>query len=472
MRAPKIRTRLPSGSDGYYLCVEVCDWGASIPDGLNSVDTLGSRWPPPLLRLNLFIDIEMPSVYRGYTVNQRPIEIVTFTTLFPNAIAPNHGVFVENRLQHLVRGGQVSSSWLLRCHGFHSARNGLGGMAEWLPLPNQEDRMGLHIMHPRFALLPKVGMSSAPSLLFAACLPLMRRLRQERDFDLIDAHYFYPDGVAAVLLGKVLGKPVVITARGSDVNALPNYIIPRIQIRWAAVRAARVVAVSEALKEALVGMAIEPNHVEVLRNGVDLDIFFPRDRVAARRRFGLERPTLLSVGQLIERKSNDLVFGALRLLPDHVLLVAGDGPERDRLRSLAEQLGVSDRIRFLGSIPHRQLAELYSAADALVLASSREGWPNVLLESMACGTPVVASNIWGNPEVVRGPEAGFLMEERNSEGIAAAVRRLFANLPDRSATRRYAEKFSWDKTSVGQINLFEKVVADHLAGTKLKANLG
>ena len=125
---------------------------------------------------------------------------------------------------------------------------------------------------------------------------------------------------------------------------------------------------------------------------------------------------------------------------------------RLRLRS-----GLPAAYAFSGARPHDELPAIYGAADALVLASSREGWANVLLEAMACGTPVVASNVWGNPEVVsrrRGPP----MPERSPAGVAEAVRMLFAARTDRGATRRYAEGFSWDETSRGQVELFRRVV--------------
>jgi glycosyltransferase involved in cell wall biosynthesis len=105
------------------------------------------------------------------------------------------------------------------------------------------------------------------------------------------------------------------------------------------------------------------------------------------------------------------------------------------------------------------LKKYYGAADALVLASSREGWANVLLESMACGTPVIASNVWGTPEVVASPDAGILMSERTPQGLVQAVHALRASYPQHEATRRYAEKFSWDDTTQGQIKLFQKILA-------------
>ena len=278
------------------------------------------------------------------------------------------------------------------------------------------------------------------------------------DFDLIDAHYFYPDGVAAVMLGRHFRKPVTITARGTDINLIPQYAAPRRMILWAAEQAAGLITVCQALKDSLVELGIAEDRVRVLRNGVDLALFRPGDREAARRRFDLEQPTMLSVGYLIPRKGHDIVIKALPNLPEMRLLIAGDGPDEGDLRSLADRLGVADRVRFLGRVPHERLAELYTAADILVLASSREGWANVLLEAMACGTPVVASNVWGTPEVVATPAAGRLMAERTPEALAASVREVFADPPDRAATRTYAEGFSWDATTEGQIELFDQII--------------
>jgi glycosyltransferase involved in cell wall biosynthesis len=314
------------------------------------------------------------------------------------------------------------------------------------------------VLHPRYALLPKLGMTITPALLFLASLRAFRRIARERDFDLIDAHYFYPDGVAAWWLARVLKKPFVITARGTDVNFIPRYALPRRQIQGAAKAAAGIIAVSAALKDALIELGVPAEKVMVLRNGVDLGLFHPEGREAARERLGLAGPTLLSVGHLIERKGHDLVIGAMQRLPDYRLLIVGEGPERASLTGQVARLGLEGRVRLLGAVSHRDLQQIYAAGDALVLASSREGWPNVLLEAMACGTPVVASRSWGNPEVVQRPAAGVLMNERTETGIAEAVDRLFRALPTREATRAYAEDFSWDATSRGQLEIFRSIV--------------
>jgi glycosyltransferase involved in cell wall biosynthesis len=327
-------------------------------------------------------------------------------------------------------------------------------------VPQEERRFGIDVMHPRYVTVPKLGMSIAPFLLAAGAYSTVNSIiRRGYDFELIDAHYFYPDGVAAILLGRHFGKPVVITARGTDVNLIPRYRLPRAMIRWAAGRAAGMITVARALKDDLVSVGIPAERIDVLRNGVDLQLFRPIDREAERRKLGLTRTTLLSVGHLVPRKAHDLVIQALRRLPDMDVIIIGEGPERAALGALAQGSGVGDRVRFAGALAQQELRNYYGAADALVLASSREGWANVLLESMACGTPVVATDVGGSREVVAAPESGVLIAERTPEALADAVRRLFEHYPDRGATRRYAEQFSWDATTAGQLELFGRILS-------------
>lgn len=387
------------------------------------------------------------------------MRLLTYSTLYPNAAQPNHGVFVENRLRHLIAGGAVESRVVAPVPWFPSAAAGFGRYADYAAAPRRECRNGLPVEHPRYPVIPKIGMTVAPGLLYRFSRPALARQRRDGyDFQIIDAHYFYPDGVAAVLLGRYFGRPVVITARGTDLSLIPDYALPRRMILWAAAQAAGIVAVCQALKDRLIELGVDGARVTVLRNGVDLDLFRSVDPVAARQALGLNRRTLLSVGALIPRKSNEIVIQALPSLPDVDLLLAGDGPERESLARLAGALGVADRVRFLGPVAHADLPRIYAAADALVLASSREGWANVLLEAMACGTPVIASNVWGTPEVVAARAAGVLMPERTPAGLRAAFDDLFGNPPARAETRAYAERFDWAATTRGQLALFGDVI--------------
>jgi glycosyltransferase involved in cell wall biosynthesis len=386
------------------------------------------------------------------------LRLLTFSTLFPNNMRPTHGIFVENRLRHLLASGRARSTVVAPVPWFPTRSARFGDWAINAGVSRCELRHGITVYHPRFPAIPHVGMSIAPYLLYHAVLPAVRQLlaRGER-FDAIDAHYMYPDGVAAVWLGHALGLPTVVTARGTDINLIPRYAVPRALIRRTIGAAAGLIAVSAALKRELVALGAPPHQVVVLRNGVDTSLFRPMDRRACRAALGLARPTLLSVGHLIERKGHQRVIEAMTRLTQFDLLIVGDGPERTTLATMIHRWGLQDRVRLLGALPHHELPAIYSAADILVLASSREGWANVLLEAMACGTPVVASNIWGNPEVVREAAAGVIAEENTPDGISSAVRRLYANPPARVITRAYAAQFSWDATTEGQLALFQSL---------------
>ncbi len=389
------------------------------------------------------------------------LRLLTFSTLFPNARAPNHGVFVENRLRHLLADEDVTATVLAPVPFFPAALRSMApGWAMHAGVPAQEMRHGLEVLHPRYVVPPRLGMYVSPWSLHAAAAAALRRLLAGgARFDVIDAHYAYPDGVAAVWLGRRFGLPVVVTARGSDISQLPRYALPGRLIRRALRQADGVVAVSAALRDAIVALGVPGERVRVLRNGVDLALFAPGDRARQRAALGVSGTVLLSVGHLIERKGHHRVIEALALLPDATLLIAGEGPERGRLEALARRLGVAGRVRLLGARPHVDLPGLYGAADLLVLASSREGWANVLLEAMACGTPVVASPIWGNPEVVGDRAGGVLAASNDAAGIAAGVRDLLGAMPAQAATRAYAEGFGWRETSAGQAALFRAVLA-------------
>ena len=387
------------------------------------------------------------------------MKILTFSTLYPNGARPGLGVFVETRLRQLMESRRVEARVVAPVPWFPSANARFGRYAAFARAPREETRYGIEVMHPRYLSVPGIGMSAAPYLLAAGARPLMQRmLRRGYDFDIIDAHYFYPDGVAAAMLGKKLGKPVVITARGTDINLLPQYALPRRMILWAAKCAAALVTVSSALKTALTQLGVDAGKITVLRNGVDTRLFNPADRALQRARLGLSGTVLLMVGNLVPLKEHALVLRALADFPDACLLIIGEGGEERNLKMLAGALRIQDRVRFLGAMPQARLPAFYAAADALVLASSREGWPNVLLEAMACGTPVVSTAVGGTPEIVAVPEAGVLMTGRSASAVVEALQRLFRNYPDRGLTRRYAERFSWDDTTRGQLALFDRIL--------------
>ncbi len=397
------------------------------------------------------------------------MRILVFSTLYPNAAKPAHGIFVENRLAAYCRKYEADVKVIAPVPWFPFKSDLFGAYGDYARAPDKEIRRGVEIRHPRYLIPPRVAMNFAPQALTRCLRKEVRDLVDNGwDFDFIDAHYFYPDGAAAAQIAREFQKPFVVTARGTDVTLLPDFRRPRRAIVETAQRADAIVAVAAALKRNLHDLGVDEEKIAVLRNGVDLQTFSPADRETERRVLGVDGLVLASVGHLIERKGHDLVIGALKFLPGATLLIAGDGPLRPALEAQAERSGLADRVRFLGAVDHSDLRGVYSAADVLVLASSREGWPNVLLEAMACGTPCVATDAGGNKEVVAAAEAGRIASERTPEAIAAEVKALLAKPPGRKQTRAYAERHSWDEIADAMHAIFSDLAAKGAAARSLK----
>ena len=398
---------------------------------------------------------------QGVRETDRRIRLLTFSTLFPSCARPRHGIFVETRLRHLVSTGCVQAEVVAPVPWFPFRGSRFGVYGAIARTPSVEARSGLHVQHPRYLVIPKIGMMLQPlSLARSARRSIERRIRSGFNFDIIDAHYFYPDGVAASHLAAYFKRPFVITARGTDINVIAHLDGPKRLILAAAQRADAVIAVSNALASDMASLGVDSRRIVVIRNGVDCNIFKPLDRIASRQQLRLtSRRIVVAVGNLVPEKGHELIVRCLPQLSDSELLIIGDGAERDRLVALARRLGVEQRLHFLAPVPQAGLSAIYSAADVLVLSSVREGWPNVVLESMACGTPVVATDVGSVREIITGAHLGEVVPVRSSAHIQTAVQRIFDFPPDRSLIRRHAEQFGWEAVSRAQLDLFERLSA-------------
>jgi len=393
----------------------------------------------------------------------RRVRTLLFSTLFPSSVRPGHGIFVQTRLRELLATGSVDVRVVAPVPWFFSSHPRFGDYALHARTPRRETLQGVPVFHPRYPLLPKVGMTMAPLSMALAAAPVVRSILADGfDFDLFDAHYYYPDGVAAALLAKWFGKPLVITARGSDINLIAQYRRPRQMMQWAARRAAASIGVSKALADAIGEWDIGRQKLHVMRNGIDLERFRPLPQDESRARLGLQgSPLLLSVGNLVPLKGHDLTIDAFAsLLPEYPaaqLVLVGAGAERGRLEAQVNALGLQGRVLFPGSVANAELPLWFSAADLSILSSSREGWANVLLESMACGTPVVATRRGGTPEVVTDAAAGRLVDVRDAEHIAAEIKAVLRSKPSREKVRDHASQFGWQATSLAQLELFRRI---------------
>jgi glycosyltransferase involved in cell wall biosynthesis len=394
------------------------------------------------------------------------MRVLTFTSLFPSDARPRHGIFVETRLAHLVHDCAVDARVVAPVPWFPFTAPAFGRYGRLAATPRRAVRAnGIHVTYPRYLMLPRAGVAWQPRGMALAAGPDIARWQREGWCpELIDAHYLYPDGVAAALVAERLHLPFVLTARGTDVNVLARLPGPRRRIRWAADRAAAVIAVSARLRDALVDIGVPPSRVVVLRNGVDPSIFYPEDAAAARRRLQLpEGPLAVCVGNLVPEKGFELAIEMLRHVGGLRLVIVGDGPLRGELATLANRIGVAERLAFLPVMRQAQLRSVYSAADVLMLTSTREGWPNVVLESLACGTPVAALDVGAVGDMLTDPAIGRIVPVRDAPELAKAVRDLLERGTDRSEQRRraceHASGFDWRSISRAQHELMTRALA-------------
>ncbi|HET6203786.1 MAG TPA: glycosyltransferase [Planctomycetota bacterium] len=390
----------------------------------------------------------------------------TFTCLYPNAAFPALGTFVRERLRAALRRGGGEAAVVAPVPWFPPLP-GLGTWSRWGRVPRREAEEGIDVLHPRFLLLPRISTRFHPRLLEAGAFRCVRRV--SRGAALLDAHYLFPDGVAAIRIGRRLRLPVVVTARGSDVNLLPSIPAAAAQVRRSLASAAAVVAVSEELRRRLAAWSGFPEErVIVIGNGVDRTRFAPGDRLEARRRVGLPPSgrVLLAAARLAPGKRIDLLLEALALLPPAgrpLLACVGDGPDRLPLERRARERGVAGCVRFAGEKRPEEMPDWYRAADAFVLASDREGHPNVVLEALATGVPVVASAVGGVPETVDST-VGLLVPTNTADAFARAIEEVFRRRFDPAAFERRAARYSWDAVGERVASLFERVAAGAAGG--------
>ena len=284
---------------------------------------------------------------------------------------------------------------------------------------------------------------------------------------MIDGHYYYPDGVAVEKVAHKLGVPFTVTARGTDINYIPqHHPVARKRIQHVFTRAKRNMAVCQALLDCMTDeLGASKDTAVVARNGVDLELFAYADETLHQQRQSekgvKEKKLVLAVGHLVERKGHHLIIDAIKDIEGCELWILGAGPMAADLDAQIKSLGLGHRVRLIGEMKQADMVPFYQAADCLVLASSREGWANVLLESMACGTPVVATKVWGTPEVMPIHEKQFLVE-RNSTALKRAIATRLDATTSRKETRAHAEKFSWKATS----DLLKSVWSECIAEAK------
>lgn len=341
--------------------------------------------------------------------------IVVVTTFFPNAAFPHRTVFVRNLV--LAMRARASVEVVAPVPYAPPAVR----VARWRKLrtiPREETIDGMVVAHPRYAAVPGADALSGFTYGLAILESLRRRLA--RGPFLVHAHCAYPDGVGVARAARRLGVPYAITAHGSDLNVYAKKWLLRPQVKAALAGACGVVAVSRAIEDEVEALGAGTALQRIPCAGFDPALFAPRDQGACREALGIDRAArvVLFVGNLVPVKAVDVLLTAWDMLRDRRarLLIVGDGVERAALQAqAAKALGVT----FLGALPQGEVARWIGAADVLVLPSRSEGTPNVVVEALASGVPVVASRVGGIGELVTDGSNGILVEPGEASALAA-----------------------------------------------------
>jgi glycosyltransferase involved in cell wall biosynthesis len=289
--------------------------------------------------------------------------------------------------------------------------------------------------------------------LFLAVLREARRIDKVSPFDIIDAHFGYPDGVAAALLAGALKKEFVVTLRGSEPVFATSWM-RRKRLVWALHRAACVISVSDRLREFATRLGVPPSRTRTIGNGVNANQFYPRDRIHCRVKHKLPQSAkvILSAGALLEAKGHHHVVRALSHLVRHRidahLVIAGSetrgGPGFERsLRQVVKEAEMDSRVHFTGWVAPDTLAEFMSAADVFCLASDSEGWPNVVHEAASCGTPVVVTDVGSIPQMIPSEALGIIVPVGDQRKLQDALHVALTREWDRRAIAAWAQSRSW-----------------------------
>jgi teichuronic acid biosynthesis glycosyltransferase TuaC len=398
--------------------------------------------------------------------------ILSLCCLYPNPLYPSQGLFVQRRLQHLAELAEVKviSPFAVLQYGRPSGKRlQLGGQG----CPAHRQDGDLSVLHPRWFYPPLSGSWTA-FWLFLQLLPMVARIRKEFPFEIIDTHFGHPDGVAGALLSSVLHVPFTMTLRGNEPKHSRSRL-GRFWMRWALRRASGVFAVSGRLRQFAIELGAEPGKVKVIPNGIDAAVFFPRDRAACRVRHGFapDRPLILSAGALVERKGHHRVIQALALMSadgakPQLAIAGGRGPEgshEDQLRNLVSGLGLEEAVRFLGPVAPETMAELMSAADVSCLASTNEGWPNVVHEALACGTPVVATDVGAVPDMLAGGRYGVIVPVNDQAALQGGLEEALRRKWDRQAIAAWGQARGWRQVACEVLEAMQAIIrADQDAG--------
>jgi glycosyltransferase involved in cell wall biosynthesis len=405
-------------------------------------------------------------IYNGSTLilttfKTKMVKVVLITRMFPNEIEPYSGMFVYEQAYELAKRTELTV--INPVDRYPSLRRYRDLNRKREAIPRYRRFEGFRVYSPDYWYLPKLQAKYAHwNLALTVASAIMREARESQ---LIHIHNAMPDAFAGAVAGRILAKPVVVTCHGSDINIWASAEHPRSRslITRGLMSARCVIAVSNALKEKIKKLGISEHKIRVIGNGHDPDMFFPMDRTECRRKSGLplDKMVYLSVGALKPVKGFSALISAYgqlkRLGLDFVAYIVGEGEERDHLASQIRHLGLEETVSLQGALPRKDVAEWMNAADFLVVSSVSEGMPCAVIESLACGTPVLSTPVGGIPEILN-PSVGLIGEGLTETALVDVIRRGIHSRFTNGKIAEYARQFKWEYVANQVSQLYEDVV--------------
>jgi PST family polysaccharide transporter len=406
-----------------------------------------------------------PSIAKSRLEPEALPRVLSLSTEFPNPTEPGKGLFVRARLEAMAARTGLFVVAPVASLDYANPQRDLFAARR---IPRQRTERHIQVFHPRWLYPPYGGWANA-FFLFVRLLPAVVGLQTRRPFDVIDAHFAHPEGIAAVLLGIVLRRPVLVTLRGSEIR-YHHQRLKRFWMSWALRRSARVITVSEGLRELAIGLGVDPRRAKTIPNGINADVFVRRDREGCRSLHGIapgER-IILSAGDLAELKGHHRIITAVKDLNERGvrarLLIAGGAGRSGRyaatLRHQVAAQGLGDRVAFVGEVTQESLAELMTAADVFCLASSTEGWPNVVNEALACGTPVIATDVGAVRQMVVSERYGSVVPVQDGGALTQALGAALTRQWDHEAIAAWGRSRSWGQVAEEVISEIQDVMAE------------
>ncbi len=346
--------------------------------------------------------------------------VVIVSNLYPNRDEPNRGIFIKQLADSLEEEFDITvvcpvpwrPVWFSKLKGV-------------MPLPKNSVIDGITVYYPRHIVIPKLMRFTYGWFMYLSLFPLLKVINKNSSIDLISAHWVYPDGFGAVKSAKKLGKLVTVHALGCDINEYTKYKMRRDQIAKTLKLSDAVVVKSKDLARRAQELGCDDRNVYTVHNGVDSSKFYPIDMEVARKNLNLDiyEKYLIFIGNIQEEKGLIHLIEALSIIDDFKakLLVIGSGSQEAMIKAKAKELGLSHLIKFIGAVPHDMIPVYLNAANALCLPSLREGCPNIVLESLNCGTPVLASDVGAIPQIITDNRFGLIIPPQSPEAIAKAI---------------------------------------------------